>query len=229
MNIIKSFKNLSKGELILWLSSLFFVILLFVFQPNGDFLNLITTLIGVTALIFIAKGDPLGQLLTVIFSCFYAIVSFKFRYYGEMITYIGMTAPTAFASMIIWIKNPYKEQEVKVGSIKKSGRALVFSITTVVTILFYFILKALGTSNLLFSTISIATSFSASSLMMLRSPYYAIAYALNDIVLIILWIMATISSVSYLPMVLCFVIFFINDMYGFYSWQKMKKRQKNGL
>lgn len=229
MNVIKSLKNLSKGELVLWLGSVFFLILLFVFQKDKDTINLTTSVIGVTALIFIAKGDALGQLLTVIFSCFYAVVSFKFRYYGEMITYMGMTAPTALASMIIWLKNPYKEQEVKVGSLKKSAWFLLFIATALATLIFYYILKAFNTTNLFFSTVSVATSFCASSLMMLRSPYYAVAYALNDIVLIILWIMASISSLSYLPMVFCFVIFFINDIYGFYSWQKMRKRQKSGF
>ena len=95
-----------------------------------------------------------------------------------------------------------------------------------VTVLFYFILKALGTANLLFSTISITTSFVASYLTFLRSPYYAIGYSANDIVLIILWILASVEDVSYLPMVACFVMFLFNDLYGFYNWRRMQTRQK---
>ena len=33
-----------------------------------------------------------------------------------------------------------------------------------------------------------------------------------------------INSVS---MVICFLVFFINDMYGFINWKKIEKRQKN--
>lgn len=51
----------------------------------------------------------------------------------------------------------------------------------------------------------------------LRSPYYALAYGLNDIVLIVLWIIASMQSVSYIPMAVCFVMFFFNDIYGFYN------------
>ena len=101
---------------------------------------------------------------------------------------------------------------------------LVFAI--VVTVLFYFILKFLGTANLLFSTFSITTSFMASYLSYMRSPYYAIAYAGNDIVLIVLWVLASIQDISYLPMVLCFVMFFANDIYGFINWKRMRKRQE---
>ena len=69
----------------------------------------------------------------------------------------------------------------------------------VVTVLFYFILKALNTANLFFSTLSITTSFVASYLTFLRSPYYAIGYSANDVVLIILWILASVEDISYLP------------------------------
>ncbi len=61
--------------------------------------------------------------------------------------------------------------------------------------------------------------------MYLRSSAYALSYAANDIVLIILWIMASLDNISYLPMIVCFAMFFINDIYGFINWRRMKKRQ----
>lgn len=95
----------------------------------------------------------------------------------------------------------------------------------VVTAVFSYLLLLLGTANLLFSTISITTSFIASYLTFFRSPYYAIGYAANDLVLIVLWTLATLEDLSYLPMILCFAMFLANDLYGFYSWQNMQKRQ----
>ncbi len=65
----------------------------------------------------------------------------------------------------------------------------------------------------------------ASALTFLRSPYYALFYAANDIVLIVLWSLASAENISYIPMVICFSCFFINDLYGFINWQRMKKRQ----
>ncbi|MBO5270667.1 MAG: nicotinamide mononucleotide transporter, partial [Clostridia bacterium] len=85
---------------------------------------------------------------------------------------------------------------------------------------------ALHTENLLISTISVTTSFFAASLVFLRSPYYALAYAANDVVLIVMWIMASVEDISYLPMILCFVMFLLNDLYGFVNWRRMEKRQK---
>ena len=78
---------------------------------------------------------------------------------------------------------------------------------------------------MIFSTVSIATSFLASGLTFLRNPYYALAYAGNDVVLIILWILASIAEPENAPMIICFIIFFINDFYGFINWERMRKRQ----
>lgn len=221
------FKFLTRFERILWLSSITVVVLSFILSPNNDWLTLISSLIGVTALIFVAKGYVLGQILTVVFAAFYGIVSYFFTYYGEMITYLLMTSPIAIMSVISWIRHPYKDTaEVAVARLSKKTVLILCASTAAVTVLFYFILKALGNANLAVSTVSVTTSFLASALTLLRSPYYALAYGANDIVLIILWILASIEDISYLPMIACFLMFFVNDIYGFINWRRMQKRQE---
>ena len=225
-NYLSSFQTLTKFELGLWITSLSVSFLSFILSGGKDALNLIASLIGVTALIFVAKGHVLGQLLTVVFAIFYGIISVIFHYYGEMITYLFMTAPMAIVATITWIKHPYQDsKEVQVSKITKKQFITMIIFTIFITILFYFILKALNTANLFFSTLSITTSFIASYLTYLRSPFYAIGYSANDIILIILWTLASIEDISYLPMVACFVMFLANDLYGFYNWTKMQQRQ----
>lgn len=226
MNIIQSIKNLNKYELLLWMCSVLLLTITFIINPNKDLLNFIATIVGVTSLILNAKGDALGQVLMVIFSILYGIISFKFRYYGEMITYVGMTGPIAALSVVTWLRNPYSEREVKVSHMNLKKWVLLTLSTIAVTWLFYYILRYFDTPNLFFSTISITTSFVAATLTMLRSPYYAVFYSLNDIILIILWVLATLETPSYYTMILCFVVFLINDIYGYYSWRKMRKRQE---
>lgn len=226
MNFRNPFKGLTKFEWTLWLFSIAVIIVAFVISNGQSWLNCIASLIGVTALIFVSKGDVFGQVLTVVFAVFYGIISFKFRYYGEMITYVGMTAPIAMMSVVSWLRHPFEDSsEVEVQHLSKEQiRSIVF-LTIVVTFVFYFILKHFNTANLVVSTISIATSFLASYLTFLRSPYYAVAYSANDVVLIILWLFAAISDMSYVPMIFCFVMFLFNDIYGFFNWKRIHKRQ----
>jgi len=227
MKFRNPFRDLTKIEWGLWLISVVAVIASYLAAGGEGLLNMIASLIGVTALIFIAKGYVIGQVLTVIFAIFYGIVSFFFHYYGEMITYLCMTAPIAMISIISWLRHPYEDtKEVEVAHVTKRQVFVMVILAVMVTIAFYFILAFLGNANLFFSTISVTTSFVACYLAFLRSPYYALGYAANDIVLIVLWVMATMEELSYLPMVICFVMFLVNDLYGYYNWKKMRKRQE---
>lgn len=225
--IMNSFKTLTKKEWLLWSISEAVVIASNIISGKIDIVNLMATVIGVTALIFVAKGDVLGQVLTLIFSALYAIASWRFHYWGEMITYLGMSAPSAAAAIVSWLKNPYEKGKnvVKIHRLKAWETALMIVLTIAVTTVFYFILGYLKTPNLWVSTVSVTTSFLASYLLFFRNSYYALAYAANDIVLIILWILATISDISYLPMIFCFVMFLLNDLYGFISWKKREGEQ----
>ncbi len=221
----------SKGEIALWSVSVLLVLLSFSIFDRENYLTLAASLIGATSLIFNAKGNPVGQALMVIFSILYGIISYSFAYYGEMITYLGMTAPMAVFALISWLKNPYKgnKAEVKVNRIKPKEAAFMLILTAAVTAVFYFILALFNTANLFFSTLSVTTSFIAVYLTFRRSAYYAVAYAANDIVLIILWSLAAKTDISYLSVIICFAMFLINDLYGFISWKRMSKRQKNGV
>mgnify|MGYP004459248195 FL=1 len=214
-------KSLTKKEWILWMGSLAIVILSNLLSTDRDVLTLVSACVGITSLIFAAKGNVWAQILMVIFSILYGLISWQFRYWGEMITYIGMTMPMAVWSTITWIKNPSESgQEVAIQKLTRKHVAGIAAAGVIVTAVFYMILKALDTPNILFSTISITTSFLAASLTMLRSSYYALGYASNDIILIVMWVLASIKNPAYIPVVVNFIIFFFNDMYGFVSWKR---------
>lgn len=166
----------------------------------------------------------------VIFSVLYGIISYSFSYYGEMITYLGMTAPMAVFALISWLKNPYNgnKAEVKVNKLRKKEIAFMLLLTAAVTAVFYYILDYFNTANLILSTLSVTTSFVAVYLTFRRSAFYAVAYAANDAVLIFLWVLASLSNTAYISVVICFIVFLANDIYGFLSWSKMQKRQITG-
>lgn len=217
----------TKAEKILWLSSTLMILLSFVISQDSGILGLVASLIGVTALIICAKGNPSGQILMIIFCCIYTYISYTCSYYGEMITYACMSLPMAVFSLVSWLRHPFKgnKAEVKVNHIKTKEYAFLVVLDIAVTVLFYFILRYFDTANLFFSTISITTSFGAAYLTMRRSPHYALWYTANDIVLIVLWTLAALKDISYISVIICFVTFLANDIYGFVSWKKMQKRQ----
>lgn len=225
--IKRLFSYFSGVEWTIWLSSIALILLSYLLSPAKDLFSLISSLVGVTALIYSAKGNPFGQVLMIVFCIMYGIISYSCAYYGEVLTYVFMTGPMAVFALISWLRNPFEDNraEVKVNKISKRETLLMFIASLPVTVAFYFVLRAFGTANLLISTLSVTTSFLAVYLTARRSPYYALAYAANDIVLMILWTLASIQKPEYLSTLACFAVFLVNDIYGFISWRKMQKRQ----
>lgn len=220
-------KELSVKEWWLWSISMLIVTVSNLVGGSFDVLTLAATWVGITSLIFAAKGNVWAQFLMVAFSILYGIISFRFRYWGEMITYLGMTLPMAVWSAVTWLRNPSagSKSEVAIRKLEKKHFLYLLVLSIVVTGAFYFILRWLETPNIVFSTLSVTTSFLAASLTMLRSSYYALGYAANDLVLIVLWGLAAAKDPVYIPVIINFMIFFMNDMYGFISWKKRERTQ----
>lgn len=217
--------SMTKKDGLIWVCSVLVIGISGLATENTNILMLFATWIGVTSLILAAKGNVWSQILMIIFSVLYAVIAWNFRYWGEMITYLGMTLPMAVWSTITWLKNPSENgNEVAIQALTKRHLVALMLFGSVVTAFFYCVLRLLDTPNIILSTISIATSFLAAALTMLRCSCYALGYAANDLVLIALWLLASYENPVYLPMVINFVIFLFNDMYGFLCWKKRELR-----
>ncbi len=226
--LLEKLKYFTLVEKILWCSSVILITLSFILFDRVNYLTFIASLLGVTALIFIAKGNPFGQVLMIIFAAVYGVISYSFKYYGEMLTYVCMSLPMAVVALITWLKNPYKNQktQVAISKVTKKTVVCIFLLSIAATVVFYFVLKYFGTANIVPSTISVTTSFIAVCFSAKRSPYFALAYAVNDVVLIVLWVLACMVSMSYITVVICFTVFLANDLYSFINWSKMRKKQQ---
>jgi len=70
----------SKADIALWCTSVTLTLASFCIFDRENYLTLCASLIGVTSLIFNAKGNPFGQLLMVIFSLLYGIANDIYGY-----------------------------------------------------------------------------------------------------------------------------------------------------
>lgn len=218
----------SKREIIIRLVSVTFITASYFIFDRSGILTFIASLIGVTAILFNAKGNPFGQFLMIVFSFLYGYISYTFSYYGEMITYLGMTMPMAAFALVAWLRHPYKgkKSQVEINRLSRKEIVFMFCLSAAVTAVFYFILRYFNTANLIPSTLSVTTSFIAVYLTFRRSPYFSLAYACNDIVLIVLWVLASFENIKYISVTVCFAAFLLNDIYAFINWKIMEKHQK---
>lgn len=103
----KILKYFTVFEWLLWLCSMGIVVISYAAFGRSIDLSFIASLIGATALIFTAKANPTWPFLMVVFSIIYGYISYTFSYYGEMLTYLGMTLPMAVFSIVEWLKKPF--------------------------------------------------------------------------------------------------------------------------
>lgn len=224
--IEKIFGKWHIAETVLYIAGLALIITMSIIF-KASWISAITGLFGLTCVLFTAKGKVVGIFFTWGMIVFYSILSFKNKYYGEVFINLFMMFPMTIISLVEWIKHLGKDYVVKVNSITKKELAIVCSVAVIAFVVFYFILRALGTSQLIFSTISIVTSVLATYFQSRRSKYGFLSFLFNDAVLCVLWALATVEDIKNISMLTAVALYVICDIYGFISWGVMQKKQQS--
>ena len=220
------FKGWTKFEKVLLFSSVILVGLVGIIF-KAEILTTICSIVGITTALLLAKGKNLGQIFGLLIVALYSVVSFKNKYYGEVIIYLCIMLPMYIIGIISWLKHQNKEtNSVDVNTIKTKEWIIVSIASIIAFIGIYFLLKAFNTSQLFISSLSVIDSLFAIYLGIRRSKFSFYFFVVNDLILIALWGIPVISgSLILLPMVFIPIINLINDMYGIHNWKKLEKIQ----
>ena len=196
---------------------------------KSDLLTITCSIVGIITVLLLAKGKNLGQVFGLLITILYSTVSFKNKYYGEVLIYALLMFPMFVIGIFSWIKHKNeKTNSVEINSIKKNEWIIISFAFAGIFVGIYYLLKSFNTSELFVSTISVLASLFAVYLQIRRSKYSFSFYILNDIILIFLWGIPVVrGSYMLFPMLLNPTINLINDIYGFYNWKKTEKIQKN--
>ena len=224
---MKLFKDWTNFEKLLLFGSIIIVgIVGIIFK--SDLLTILCSIVGIVTALLLAKGKNLGQIFGLIITILYSIVSFKNKYYGEVLIYALLMFPMYIIGIVTWINHKNeKTNSVEINSIKKKEWIIVSFIFVFIFVGIYYLLKAFNTSELIVSTISVLASLFAVYLQIRRSKYSFSFYIVNDIILMFLWGIPVIKGNYILfPMLLNPTINLINDIYGFYNWKQIEKIQK---
>ncbi len=219
-------KDWTKIEKILLFGSIILVSVIGIIFKS-DILTTTCSIVGIITALLLAKGKNLGQVFGILITILYSIVSFRNRFYGEVIIYIFLMFPMYIIGIISWIKHQNKNtNSVEVNKISNIEWIFVSMIFIFLFIGIYYLLKTFNTNELIVSTISVIASLFAVYLQIRRSRFSFSFYIINDIILIFLWGIPVIQgTILLLPMLFNPVINLINDSYGFYNWKKLEKIQ----
>lgn len=223
----KLFKGWSWVELTLLIASPIIVLVVGVVFES-DVLTVIASIVGIICALLLAKGLVIGQFFGIAIAVLYSIVSFKNKFYGEMLVYLVIMLPMYIWGIVEWIRHRNIERKrVEVNSITWKEWVIVSLCSVLAFIGFYFFLRALNTRELFISTLSVIDNVFATYLLARRSKYGFISYIVNDLILIVLWGIPVVQGDwVLLAMLINPVINLINDTYGVVNWTKMQRNQK---
>ena len=211
-------------KLFLLIGTILAIVLTFMFK--GTLIDLGYTLLYIWTALLLAKGKYSCYIVGIISTFFYAFVSYSNSYYGEVIIAMCCTLPLMVIGLINWLKHQDSTNTVIIKEITKKELLLVLLSQAIMFTGYYFLLKVFNTNNLLVSTFSVVASIIATYLTARRSEHGFIGFIINDIILIILWSIPVIKgNTNIIPVLLCPVLLFINDIYGVYNWKKIKINQ----
>lgn len=193
---------------------------------KASWISAIAGIFGLSCVLFAAKGKVICVFLTWGMIVFYSLLSYQNKYYGEVFINLCLMFPMTVIQLVAWIKNLGKDHVVKVNTITKKEVLIVGLVACVAFVTFYFILRALNTSQLIISTISIVTSVLATYFQSRRSKYGFLAFLFNDVVLCVLWLFATLDDTKNVAMLTAVALYVVSDIYGFISWGVLQKRQQ---
>ena len=211
-------------KIFLLLGTLIAIALTILFK--GTYIDLVYTLLYFWTALLLAKGKYSCYIIGIISTFFYAFVSYRNLYYGEVIIAMCCTLPLMIVGLINWLKNQDNTNTVIIKEITKKELIIVLLSQVIMFAGYYYLLKTFNTNNLLVSTFSVVASIIATYLTARRSEYGFIGFIINDIILITLWSIPVINgNMNIIPVLLCPILLLINDIYGVCNWKKIKTTQ----
>lgn len=210
----------------LWLSIATVLIIALSIFWKDNLIGIITSLTGVWCVILVAKGKILNYYVGIINVILYAYISFGWAYYGEVMLNLGYYLPLQFVGIVFW-KNNLNKNKTEVIAKRMSTKSIIFwSIVCSAAILAYgYILKALGGSLPFFDSTSTVLSVIAMIFMILRYLEQWVLWIIVNIVSIILWWYTMLQGGTDISILLMWVAYLFNAIWGLVNWVKMYKKE----
>jgi nicotinamide mononucleotide transporter len=194
---------------------------------KDNLIGIIASLTGIWCVVLTAKGKISNYYFGIINVITYAIVAYGWEYYGEVMLNIAYFLPMQFVGIYIWIKN--RKQNDKDGVYVKflnNKQRIFWLILSIIGVVGYgFVLQGLGGS--LPFTDSMSTILSIIAMILMAGLYMEqwILWIVVDVVTIVMWFVVMLQGGNDISILLMWIAYLVNAVYGLINWIKMYKNQ----
>lgn len=207
----------------IFMVSLFILqIVVFMIQPDSA-LGFVSGLSGVISVVLCAKGKISFYYIGFVQTITYLFLAWQNKFYGEVIENIFYLV-TMIIGIVLWLKHLNKTENE--GSQVQAKRMTVIEwvisiiLTFTATIITGIVLRQIGNAQPFTDATTNVLAIFAQLLMIKRYREQWIWWIVIDIICIKMWFVAGSAS-----MVVMYIAWTINCIYGWYNWTKLNKVQ----
>ena len=189
------------------------------------FYEIMLSVFSIITIAYISQGKVTGCVCGIIYSAAYAAVCFSRQIYGLAVFMILLVVPLYIISLFTWKKNQNKGA-VEVKRLPAAKLVLVLIASFAGYWCIFFLLGAVGSSDVLFDSLTLVFGISGMTLLSLRYVeqwYFNIA---SNVSVSLLWLFKSLEDASNLNFMVVAVIFVASNVVGLVSWIKMEKMEK---
>lgn len=225
--VTRFFKDWTIFEKI-WLAVFTFLVIGLSLYWQDTLMGVICSLTGIWCVVLVAKGRISNYWVGIVNVILYAIISYGYKYYGEVMLNVIYFLPMQFIGAYIWIKNkkPNSKDNVVIKALNNKYR-LLWTVVSVLGVLSYgAFLKSIGGAMPYIDAMSTVLSVIAMLLMAFRFFEQWVLWVVVDVVTIVLWFVVMANGGNDVSILLMWIAYLVNAVYGLYNWIKMYNLQE---
>lgn len=220
----KFFAGWSKFEITWLVLSTVIMIALSIIWGDST-LALISGITGILGVVLAAKGKVSTYFFATINVAIYAFLTFNNHLYGEFMLNAFYYIPMNFVGFYLWSRHKDEDSgEVEGKSLTPKQIVILLVAVTIVVLVYWQILSHIGGQLALIDAMSTVFSVVALIMQVARYAEQWLLWIIVNVVSVVMWVLLLGKDSSAVTMVVMWVAYLFNSVYGYYNWKKLAKK-----
>lgn len=210
---------------IIWLVSSTVIMIALSVVWGDNLLALISGITGILGVVLAAKGKVSTYFFATINVAIYAYLTFQNALYGEFMLNTFYYIPMNFVGFYLWSRHKNQESgDVEGRELTKKQITILLVVVAVIVVGYWNILSRMGGQLALIDAMSTIFSVVALILQVARYAEQWLLWIIVNVVSVIMWGLLIGKDSSAITMVVMWIAYLFNSVYGYYNWKKLSKQ-----
>lgn len=196
----------------------------------------VASLTGMISVVLVAKGKISNYYFGIINIALYSWISYQHEVFGELMLNLAFFLPMNIIGLVLWTKRNKKKQveetkegfDVQVAVLTKKTKVIWAALAVVTIIPYAYLLQEIGGRIPLLDSITTVLQVIAMVWMVQRFKEQWSLWIVVNVLNIILWVYAFATSGDDVAILVMWVAYLFNSVYGYWKWNKAQKQEIKG-